>query len=217
MAVFWACLIATSNLQMCIPRWIVYSKGKFAFADMISLIHPTNNPSNDSPLSPTFKRSRVLRKISPSRCIGELALHNVSFSYNPDSTPTLHSLSLFLPANELTFLIGSPVPVNPPSPIAQLLLGFQSPQPGNGHVTIDEQDLRFLDDAWIRENVMLIGQGIGAGGAGGGNGDPSEENTGSAAASYGSCILFPQKSIFDNIALALSSDPEGYCECQGGQ
>jgi hypothetical protein len=55
---------------------------------------------------------------------------------------------------------------------------------------------------------MLIGQGIGAGGAGGGNGDPSEENTGSAAASYGSCILFPQKSIFDHIALALSSDPE---------
>lgn len=36
---------------------------------------------------------------------------------------------------------------------------------------------------------------------------PSEENAGSAAAPYGSCILFPQKSIFDNIALALSSDP----------
>ena len=35
MAIFWACLIATgSNTQMCIPRWIVYAKSKFAFADI---------------------------------------------------------------------------------------------------------------------------------------------------------------------------------------
>ena len=35
MAIFWAHLIATgSNPQMCIPRWIVYAKSKFAFADI---------------------------------------------------------------------------------------------------------------------------------------------------------------------------------------
>jgi hypothetical protein len=34
-------------------------------------------------------------------------------------------------------------------------------QPGNGHLTIKEQDLRFFDQSWIRENVMLIGQGVG--------------------------------------------------------
>jgi len=53
---------------------------------------------------------------------------------------------------------------------------------------------------------MFIGQGIGAGGGGGG-GDRSEENAGSAPL-YGARILFLTiQSIFDNIALAPSSDP----------
>jgi energy-coupling factor transporter ATP-binding protein EcfA2 len=103
------------------------------------------------------------------------------------SPPTLDSLSLFLPANELTFLIDSSG--SGKSTVAQLPLGFHSPLPGSGHITIDEQDLRFLDDSWIREKVMLIGQGIGAGGGGGG-GDPAENNNAGSAASYGSCILF---------------------------
>jgi hypothetical protein len=38
MAVFWACLIATSNLQMCIPQFIVFSKGKFAIADLLGIL-----------------------------------------------------------------------------------------------------------------------------------------------------------------------------------
>lgn len=210
MAVFWACLIATSNLQMCIPRWIIYAKGRFAMADMLSHITPstTTPPVTDSPPSPTAKRSRALRKISPSRCIGELALHDVTFSYNPhpDATSpaesTLTNLSLFLPANELTFLVGSSG--SGKSTVAQLLLGFQSLQPGDGHITIDEQDLRFLDENWIRENVMLIGQGIGAGG-GGATADNAEDTTGAAA--YGACVLLPNRSLFDNIALALSPDP----------
>lgn len=50
---------------------------------------------------------------------------------------------------------------------------------------------------------MLIGQG--SGGGGGGGGDPEENNNAGSAASYGSCILFSQKSIFDNVVLALSS------------
>ncbi len=41
MAVFLACLVATSNLQIYVPRWIVYTKGKFAFVGMLSLICPT--------------------------------------------------------------------------------------------------------------------------------------------------------------------------------
>ncbi len=38
MAVFWACLIATSNLQMCIPRWITFAKGRFALKGLIVLV-----------------------------------------------------------------------------------------------------------------------------------------------------------------------------------
>jgi len=46
---------------------------------------------------------------------------------------------------------------------------------------------------------MLIGQAIGAGPGG----DPSDDIA-TDAAFHGTCILFPHKSIFDNIALALS-------------
>jgi len=49
---------------------------------------------------------------------------------------------------------------------------------------------------------MLISQGIGLGPGG----DPSDNNA-AGAASYGTCILFPRKSIFDNVTLALSPDP----------
>jgi ATP-binding cassette, subfamily B (MDR/TAP), member 1 len=51
---------------------------------------------------------------------------------------------------------------------------------------------------------MLIGQGIGAGG-GGLAADGADATSGVAA--YGTCILLPNKSIFENVALALSPDP----------
>lgn len=38
MAVFWACLIATSNLQMCIPQFITLAKGKFAIVSLLTLL-----------------------------------------------------------------------------------------------------------------------------------------------------------------------------------
>ena len=38
MAVFWACLIATSNLQMCIPQFITLTKGKFAVVALLTLV-----------------------------------------------------------------------------------------------------------------------------------------------------------------------------------
>jgi ATP-binding cassette subfamily B (MDR/TAP) protein 1 len=175
---------------------------------MSSLLHPAPPPSTDPPPSPTSKRSRTLRKISPSRCIGELALHNVTFSYTSDASEspnTLDSLFLFLPANELTFLIGSSG--SGKSTVTQLLLAFQSPLPGNGQVTIDDQDLRFLDLSWIRDNVMLISQGISADAGGRNRNRHSSDDNTAGAASYSTCILFSQKSIFDNVALALSPDP----------
>jgi ATP-binding cassette, subfamily B (MDR/TAP), member 1 len=98
MAVFWACLIATSILQMCIPQFIVLAKGKFAIASLLGVI-ADSEPSPPSPIHPRFSRKiHPLRKIKPTRCSGELALNNVSFAY--PSRPTLSVLknvSLFLP------------------------------------------------------------------------------------------------------------------------
>ena len=83
-----ACLIATSNLQMCIPQFIMPAKGKFAMVALLTLVGdmPSSSPPSDAhPMSPTSpnalntvvhsttRKSRTLRKITPARCYGELA------------------------------------------------------------------------------------------------------------------------------------------------
>ncbi|EDR11397.1 uncharacterized protein LACBIDRAFT_323952 [Laccaria bicolor S238N-H82] len=110
MAVFWACLIATSNMQMCFPQFIILAKGKFSTVSLISLATST----------PQSRNLRVLKKITPPRCSGELALHNVTFAY--PSRPTIPVLSNI------------------------------------GHITIDEQDVRFLDDGRMKAHVAGVSQ-----------------------------------------------------------
>ncbi|KAF8212117.1 P-loop containing nucleoside triphosphate hydrolase protein [Mycena galopus ATCC 62051] len=180
MAVFWACLIATSNLQMCIPQFIVLTKGKFAMVSLLTLVDSDDHDSGDAPLTPSpssrslRKRSnRSLRKIRPIRCAGEFALHNVTFAYPSRPTvPVLQDVSLFLPANETTFIVGSSG--SGKSTVAHLLLGLYAPQAGV--IQLDDQDVRYIDDAWRRKHVAGVEQG---------------------------CILFDM-SVFDNVALGAA-------------
>lgn len=141
MAVFWACLIATSNLQMCIPQLIVLEKGKTAMASLLSM----------APISPLNR----LRKITPTSCIGELAMHDVTFSYPSRSgAPVVEDLNIFLPARETTFIVGGSG--SGKSTIANLLQGLYTHQAGSIH--LDDQDISFLDDTWLRRNVTCISQ-----------------------------------------------------------
>jgi len=191
MAVFWACLIATSNLQMCIPQFITLAKGKFAMVALLTLVGdtPSSSPPSDAhPTSPTSpnslntithgtRKSRTLRKITPARCYGELALHNVTFAYPSRPTvPVLTDVSLFLPANETTFIVGSSG--SGKSTVAQLLLRMYEPQEGT--ISLDEQDVRFLDEEWMRANVAGVGQ-QGASGV----------------------VILDGKSVFENVAMGL--------------
>jgi ATP-binding cassette, subfamily B (MDR/TAP), member 1 len=115
MAVFWACLIATSNLQMCIPQFITLAKGKFAIAALLGVV-ADSKPFTPVVPEPTLshlsfirrKSLRSLRKITPATCSGKLALNNVSFSYSSRPTLTVpKDVSLFPPAHETTFIVGS--------------------------------------------------------------------------------------------------------------
>ncbi|KAG9128568.1 hypothetical protein FRC07_000001 [Ceratobasidium sp. 392] len=111
MGVFWACLIAASNLQMCVPLVVVVSKGKSAAVAVASLLDPLGGSRRDSgeggsggggggggggagggnegvriPLmavrAPTAAHRIPMRKITPEgKCQGELGLHNVTFAY----------------------------------------------------------------------------------------------------------------------------------------
>jgi ATP-binding cassette subfamily B (MDR/TAP) protein 1 len=209
MAVFWACLIATSNLQMCIPQFFILAKGKFAVVALLSLVDdphinttaPAPSPAATSSgytLSSLSSRSVLsnkrpftstpthLRKIIPKKnCTGEFALSSISFSYpTRPSIPVLADISLYLPAHELTFIVGSSG--SGKSTIAQLLLRMYQPQ-GGGTVLLDDTELRYLDPSWVRGNVCGVGQGMGD-------------------------VVLEGKSILENIALGVEGATEEMVE-----
>ncbi|KAG0699418.1 hypothetical protein DFH29DRAFT_936907 [Suillus ampliporus] len=49
MSVFWACLIATSDLQMAVPLLITFVKGKVAAAELAGIILGAQRPSSKRP------------------------------------------------------------------------------------------------------------------------------------------------------------------------
>ena len=67
---FWPCLIATSNVQMCIPQSIIPAEGEFLMVSRIALATST----------PQSRNLRALKKIIPARCSGNLALHSITFA-----------------------------------------------------------------------------------------------------------------------------------------
>lgn len=194
MAVFWACLIAASNLQLCIPQSITIAKGKFAMVSLLTLINPppsearSNSPRNSEhsmgsyltnmPPTPKLDKWRkshpqTLRKIQPSRCFGELTLSNVFFSYpSRPMTRVLQDVSLFFPASETTFVVGGSG--SGKSTVAQLLARLY--EPSMGSITLDEQDVYFVDEPWLRTHVAVVSQ---------------------------SCILF-EGTVHDNVAMGVA-------------
>lgn len=137
-----ACLIAASNLQMsrCIPQFIILAKGKHAIAALLEVV------ADSKPSAPrvTHSSSQVFTQNSPTLIVkfGELALNNVFCLPFPTYRICSQNVSLFLPANETTFIVGSSD--SDKSTFAQLLLGIYDPQ--DGVVKLDERDMRFLNE-----------------------------------------------------------------------
>ncbi|KAG9081761.1 hypothetical protein FS749_007412, partial [Ceratobasidium sp. UAMH 11750] len=146
MGVFWACLIAASNLQMCVPLIVVVSKGKSAAVAVAGVLDPLpvvrernsaeggpggggNGGGGEGVRIPLMVRAPTthripMRKITPARkCQGELSLHNVTFAYpsRPDQI-VLRDVSMFIPANEMTFVVGGSG--SGKSTVAQVMCGM---------------------------------------------------------------------------------------------
>jgi ATP-binding cassette subfamily B (MDR/TAP) protein 1 len=171
MAVFWACLITTSNLQMCIPRFITLTKGKFAVITLLTLVedrsatlpgafpqlpHVLSSPSILSHKCSIPLTTIPIHKIIPPRtCAGKISLSKISFTYpTRPSLPVLSNVSLYLPARELTFIIGSSG--SGKSTVAQLLLDMYQAQ--SGTVTLDDTDLRY---PWLEKTYVELGRALG--------------------------------------------------------
>ncbi|KAJ7471943.1 P-loop containing nucleoside triphosphate hydrolase protein [Mycena latifolia] len=135
MAVFWACLMAATNLQLCIPQFILLAKGKFALASLLALVDA--HEAAEAPVSVP--------------CRADITLRDVSFAYpSRPALPILRTVTLCLPARKTTFIVGPSG--SGKSTIAHLLAGLYAPQ--RGAIVVDDrsEDLRALD-------VAVIGQG----------------------------------------------------------
>ena len=137
---------------MCIPHAIVLAKGLAGFAALVALAS-----DNDDPKATSKSKPLPLRGIYPTRrCTGELALHNVSFTYPSRPTqPVLSNLSLFFPARETTFVVGGSG--SGKSTLARLLTRVYAPQAGT--ILLDDVDCAFAAPAWVREHVLCVGGG----------------------------------------------------------
>lgn len=161
MAVFWACLIATTNFQMCIPHLITLGKGKFAMSSLIALVEaPTSGSSlgrrPSVALSMLKKRkASAFRKITPTKCAGEISLHDVTFAYpSRPAFPVLKDVTIYIPPSETTFIVGGSG--SGKSTIAQLLLRMYDAQEGT--ISLDDQDVAYLDTNWTRQQIGAVSQ-----------------------------------------------------------
>jgi len=139
--------------------------------------HPTSptSPNSLNTITHGTRKSRTLRKITPARCYCELALHNVTFAYPSRPTaPVLTDVSLFTSQrNDVHRRIFRLRQVYGGTAAAEDVRTTR----GND---LDEQDVRFLDEEWMRANVAGVGQ---------------------QGASR--VVILDEKSVYENVAMGL--------------
>ncbi|KAG8758544.1 hypothetical protein FRC14_007972 [Serendipita sp. 396] len=179
LAVFWACLIASSTLQSLMPCFAAFQRGKASMVALMTLANPP--PKSTDPSIPpsdkhmslqpiaktpksaffgagarTFLKTNQLQKIRPTTCHGQFDFYDVTFAYPSRPTaPVLKNVTLFLPASEMTFIVGGSG--SGKSTIAQLLLRLYDPQQGS--IELDRQSFSYLDEKWTRARIAAVTQG----------------------------------------------------------
>lgn len=193
--VFWSSLLASAYLQMVIPSMVKIQQGVTAMASLMTIVLEPAQGKSSRPMSggsdafsPTTATmdgkgwngrsgKTKIKRIRPVKARGEFTFANVTFSYpsRPDQL-VLNNVSLFLPAGETTFIVGGSG--SGKSTIAQLLLRLY--EPDLGEITLDDQDISFLDLSFTREHMAVVQQ---------------------------SCILF-DVSVSENVAMGLAGSKD---------
>jgi len=181
MSVFWACLIATSNLHMATSQFLLLAKGKTAMASLLNMMEapvPVEHSRHPTHFIPLSRKATKLKKIQPSKCRGELEMTDVTFAYPSRPTvPILDNVTMYFPEGDTTFIVGGSG--SGKSTVAQLLTGMYSQQ--SGQITLDQQDIRVFDERFTRQHIALVSQ---------------------------SCIMFDM-SVHDNVTMGLAGSPSG--------
>lgn len=104
---------------------------------------------------PPTSPEKELDTIKPDMMVGHVEFENVSFSYPSRPTqPVLEQVTLTLPANTTTALVGSSGAGK--STIVSLLQRFYDIN--EGKITIDGHDLQSLDLVWLRKHIGYVQQ-----------------------------------------------------------
>ncbi|KAJ7641490.1 P-loop containing nucleoside triphosphate hydrolase protein [Roridomyces roridus] len=138
MAVFWACMMVVTSLQISTPQFIVLAKGNVALTSLLALV--------DDDLA--------CDDVLPPPCRADILLQDVSFSYpSRASVPILQDATLAFPARTVTFIVGPSG--SGKSTIGHLLSGLYAPQ--GGSILVDDRAI----NGSIRRalDVAVVGQG----------------------------------------------------------
>ncbi|KAF9237822.1 hypothetical protein BU15DRAFT_75616 [Melanogaster broomeanus] len=145
-SVFWACLIATSNLQMALPP----CKAK----QQLQNSQVSCPPTQILYAPPNVARLRNIRRIMPRTPTGDFALTNLTFSYPSCPTiPVLREVDMYIPTRETTFIVG-PSSCGK-STLGSIRLGYYAPERRSA---LDKQDVQYLDSPWLRRRVAGVAQ-----------------------------------------------------------
>lgn len=87
----------------------------------------------------------------PAELVGNIELKGVDFTY-PNGTKALHGVSMTIPANTITALVG--LSGAGKSTVVNLLDKFYLPQ--TGEILLDGRDLREYDTHWLRNKIGLV-------------------------------------------------------------
>ncbi|OJA10014.1 hypothetical protein AZE42_12671 [Rhizopogon vesiculosus] len=127
----------------------VLGHGKVAAAGLAGMISGAQQTSSK-------RRRQELRKLQPKPFNGELSLMDMSFTYpaRPDFQ-VLRNVSMYLPAHETTYIIGSSG--SRKLTLGAILMGAYTPT--SGCVLLDEQDVRYIDTAYMSHHITGVAQG----------------------------------------------------------
>ena len=161
---FWGCLMATQAFEQILPQMIVLEKGRVAGATLKAMLvkmeRGRNTTATSGQKTPRYCDGDIhVRDVSyPCFTYKTLRTTNfleVSFAYpSRPSQPALDSANFFFPAGETTFVIGKSG--SGKSTLGNLLLQFYNPK--SGSISIDGEQIQFLDRSWLRNNITLVQQ-----------------------------------------------------------
>ncbi len=145
LTVFYSCLTAVESLSNLSPQVIVLEKGKSAGQSLVSFQH--DNLQYNKRYSETSDKP-------PRSCRGDIEFKNVTFSYPGRKELALDDVTLFIPAGEITFIVGKSG--SGKSTIGLLLTKVYDTSCAS--IRIDNHNLENLKDDWLRANITLVQQ-----------------------------------------------------------